>query len=207
MGHEWLALTKPTAPRRPFNGAVRLTARLMDAAGEGIEGKTIVLERKSGTSWVAAYTAVTDDQGYARLNASALKYRQTYRARFAESAPYHQAAAASVVLTPKARLSRSTSWRTLRVKKTYYAKGFVEPYHATTDGNKVKVLAYKKGRNGHYGYVRSFTARYSYYSKSKTRYKAAVKLPSKGRWLLITSRGRLRATPRRTASLDYVVVK
>jgi len=114
-----------------------------------------------------------------------LKTRQLYRARFAQALPYRAATSASIGVLPRARLTRTTSWATRYRYTTYYARGYIEPAHALSDPNKVKVLAYKKGSDGKYRYVRSFTASYRYHSRAKTAYQAAVRFTSKGTWKLV----------------------
>jgi hypothetical protein len=107
----------------------------------------------------------------------------------------------------KAALSRSTSWTRLTRGKTYYAKGLISPRHSTTDKNTVKIRAYKKRSDGKYHYVQSFTAKYSYYSSTKTRYTAAVNLKSRGTWKLVAYHAADSRNIATFGSADYVVVR
>ena len=131
-----------------------------------------------------------------------------YRVRFAGSTGRAASGPTkSVYAVPRVQLLRSTSWSKLRRSRTYYAKGYVAPKHATSDGNKVKVRAYKRASSGKYNYKKSFTAKYFYYSTGKTRYKAAVKLTSKGKWKLVAYHAADSKNAKTYGSADYFTVK
>ena len=112
-----------------------------------------------------------------------------------------------VAVKPKAKLIRTTSWKTRYRNRTYYAKGYVEPRHLTSDSNRVRIKAYKKRSDGRYHYVRSFTARYVYYSSAKTVYKAPVRFTSKGRWKLVAYHPGDSANAAGSGTADYFRVR
>lgn len=201
-----LTLSGPsTAPA--YAASAKLAARLKTVSGSAVAGKTVVFERWDGSKWAWIGTGVTDASGSAVKYATGLKVKQTYRARFAESSPYTASTSSNVVVKPTVKLARTTSWKTLAVNKTYYAKGYIYPKHAKSDSNKVKIRAYKKRTDGSWRYVKSFTASYSYYSSTKTRYRAAVKLTSKGSWKLVAYHAADARNARTFGSADYVTVK
>jgi hypothetical protein len=203
-----LGLT-PSVSTPAYGSRVALTATLKRSGQmSAVSGKTVVFERQSGSSWLSVGTASTDALGVAAVSLTPYgNAKTTYRARFAQSSPYRASSSAPVVITPKVQLTRSTTWSTLSVNKTYYSKGFVAPKHATSDSNKIKIRAYKRASNGKYYYKKSFTASYSYYSSSKTRYKAAVKLTSKGTWKLVAYHAADSKNAKTYGSADYVKVK
>ncbi len=190
-----------------YGGSATLTAHLVVAGGTGLEGQAAVFERWNGPGWISLGTVQTDSAGNAVIVVSGLKTKQTYRVRFAEAAPYYASISAELSVSPKVGLTRPTSWKTLTRNKTYYAKGFIYPKHSVRDSNRVKIRAYKKRSNGKYYYVKSFTAKYSYYSSSKTRYKASVKLTSKGSWKLVAYHAADSKNAKTYGSTDYVKVK
>ena len=113
---------------------------------------------------------------------------------------------------PKVRLTRSTSWATLYLSKTYKSLGYVEPRHYSTSG-KVVIRAYKRRVNGTYAGLtyptKTFSAgsAYAYYSSTKTRYSVPVRLTSRGYWKLVAYHVGDAANAGTYGSPDYVVVK
>ncbi len=112
------------------------------------------------------------------------------------------------------RLSRSTSWSTLYRGKTYYAKGYVEPRHYSSDG-KIVIRAYKRRSNGTYASLSSPTKTFSskstyiYVSSTKTKYQVPVKFSStsKGTWKLVAYHAADSKNAATYGSADYVTVK
>ncbi len=133
--------------------------------------------------------------------------KRYYRMRWDGDYYYAPSTSGIVTVTPKVRMTRATSWRTISHDTIYYAKGFIEPRHSSGDKNKVKIRAYKKRANGKYRYVKSFTASYSYYSSTKTRYKARVVLGSTGSWKLVAYHAADRRNARSLGRPDYVIVR
>jgi len=203
-----LGVTSPSAPSLAFGSAFAIRGTLT-GAGAGIAGKQVILQSANpGAPFTdTALVAITDSRG-----AFSFSPRPTtkthYRVRFAGSTGWMTSTQISTVYAlPKVRLTRSTSWSTLRKGKTYYAKGYVSPKHSTSDNSKVTIRAYKRASNGKYYFKKSFTASYSYYSSSKTRYRAAVKLTSKGKWKLVAYHAADSKNARTYGSADYVTVK
>jgi len=54
--------------------------------------------------------------------------------------------------------------------------------------------------------VKSFVASYSYYSSTKTRYKASVRLTSTGRWKLVAYHAADSKNAKTYGSPDFVIV-
>lgn len=195
-----------SAPTPAYGSAFKLTAHVKRANGANVLGRSVIFERWTGSGWQNIGSASTGTTGRASLNASGITTKTTYRARFVESAPYRASSAALAVL-PQVKLSRSTSWSRLARSRTYYAKGFIQPKHSKGDSNKVRILAYKKRSDGSWRYVKSFKASYSYYSSTKSRYRAAVKLTSKGTWKLVAYHAADSRNAKTYGSPDYVKVR
>ncbi len=201
-----LSLDGPTSAPT-YGGPARITARLTTGAGMPVLGQTVTFDHWTGTAWVSLGSTTTDPAGSATASVSGLTTAQRYRARFAGDSPYSPSDAAPLTVAPMARLTRSTSWITCYRNRTYYAKGFIEPKHATSDSNKVRIRAYKRGSDGRYRYVRSFTAGYSSYSGSKSAYRAAVRFTSAGTWKLIAYHAADAGNAQIFGSADYVRVR
>ena len=205
------SLTGPSSAPA-YNGTATVKARLRaGASGPYVSGKSIIFEKWSGSAWVSLGASTTDADGYATKSVAGLKTRQSYRARFIESSPYWASNLATVFVNPKVRLTRSTSWTTRYVDKTYYAKGYIEPRHYST-GGKLVVRAYKKRSDGSYHYESptvtfSASSRYAYYSASKTAYQIPVKFPSKGMWAVKVYHAADSKNAATYGSTDYVAVK
>jgi hypothetical protein len=183
-----------------------LTARLVDSAGAPIANQTVIFRRWNGSQWIEFPVPTTTD-GYVFLRSQALTLARTYYVRFERTDKYEPTAETAFTLLPKARLTRSTSWKTLTKGKAYYAKGFIEPKHAKSDANKVKVRVYKKGKDKKYHLYKSFTASYLAYSSSKSRYSAKVVLKSKGDYKLIAYHAADSLNAETFGSADYFTVK
>ncbi len=201
-----LVLTEPTSVPA-YGGSAVLRASLKDTDGTALDGQTIVFDRWSGSGWVPVGSAVTGSDGRASKRVSGLKTKVSYRARFTTASPYAGSSSTTVTVRPKVRLVRTTSWKTRYRNRTYYAKGYIQPRHLTSDANRVKIRAYKKRSDGRYHYVRSFTARYVYYSSTKTGYKARVKFTSRGRWKLVAYHPADAKNAASSGTADYVRVR
>ncbi len=193
------------APSTSVYGSAKVSGSLRDASGAPISGKPVQIQYASG-SWAHAATVYTDASGNF-TKTLAPKAKTTYRAFFAGDATYLAQASTTRVVLPAVKLSRSTSWKTLKRNKAYSAKGYIYPAHKTSDSNKVKIRAYKKNSKGRYVYVKSFTASYVYSSTAKTGYKAKVTLKSKGAWMLQAYHAKDSNHYTSLGSADYVTVK
>jgi hypothetical protein len=115
-------------------------------------------------------------------------------------------------VTPRVRLTRTTSWSTLSRYTTYYARGYIEPRHYSTSG-KVVIRAYKRMSNGQYPTTPTKTfstgSTYTYYSTSKTAYKVPVRFTSthKGYWKLVAYHYGDSTNAATYGSTDYIYVK
>ncbi len=194
-----------TAPG--YKSAVRLTARIRTTRGDDVRRRAVAFDRWTGSAWQYVGAAKTNTYGTAVKYVPGIASTTKFRVRLAQTAPYRASTSSYVSVKPKARLSRSTSWKSLRRYRTYYAKGFIAPRHSKSDKNKVRIYAYKRRSNGTYRYVRSFKATYSYYSSTKTRYKAAVRLTSRGTWKLVAVHPSDSRNAKTYGSADYVKVR
>jgi hypothetical protein len=200
------ALTIAAPSITSYRSAV-VSGYLKDQSGRPIAGQTVSI---FGNDLKVA-DVVTDASGrYAKTMTPTSAI--TYQARFAGTSSLSAQASTQITVIPRARLTRITSWTTLSLNKTYYAKGYIEPRHDSTEG-KVVVKAYKRRSNGTYPSLstptKTFSAysKYVYYSSSKTKYQVPLKLTSRGYWKIVV----LHAADQRNAatygSADYVRVK
>ena len=196
-----------------YNTATTIYADLKSGTTP-VSGKSLLLEYSAnGTSgWKRVATTITQPAA-GRYQASVKRTSVGfYRFRFEGGLRYLPATGPVVRVYPKVRLTRSTSWTTLYLNKTYYSLGYVEPRHYSTSG-KVVLRAYKRRSNGTYAALTSPTktfgwgSTYTYYSSTKTKYRVPVKLPSRGYWKLVAYHAGDSANAGTYGSPDYVVVK
>ncbi|HSK47272.1 MAG TPA: hypothetical protein VLA05_04605 [Coriobacteriia bacterium] len=199
-----------SAPKTSEYGSAVVSGYLTDATGKSLSNKPVAISAADASGeWRVVGEVSTDANGrYSRTMAP--KQRTSYRAYFSGEADYMAQQQGGASVLPKARLTRTTAWSELRLNRTYNAKGYTEPYHSTTDSNKVMIRAYKKNRAGDYVYVKSFKASYVYYSKSKTAYNAPIKFTSsssKGSWKFVAYHASDSANYKTYGSADYVKVR
>ncbi len=195
------------SPANPaYGGSSKLSATVRAGATIPLLGQLVVFERWDGKGWIRSGTATSNVDGLAARTVSGLKTRQIYRARL-ESSP--DATSTPAVLLPKVRLTRTTSWRTLYRYRTYVARGYIEPYHSTRDGNRVVIRAYQL-QGGRYRLMKSFPATYVYSSRAKTAYKASVRFTARGavgNWMLVAYHATDKGNYATLGSPDYVQVR
>lgn len=192
-----------------FGRPAMLTAQLR-RAGEPtpLQGCTLFFESATSTGWAALATRVTIESGIATVSViPAGNVAASYRVRYGGAGPLAESLSTSVTVRPIPRLSRSTSWSTIYRYRTYYAKGYVEPKHSSTDANKVRIMVYRRQSNGTYKYYKYFKASYSTYSLTKSRYAASVRLTSRGAYKLTAVHPADSRNAAATGSADYFVVK
>ncbi len=201
-----------SAPSTCGYRSAKLTGRMLDATGSTVPSATIVIEqsannvnwstvtkvstvKKDAAGWYFAYTATPAAKTY-------------YRARFEGDNTYGDKISSVKMVLPAARVIRTSSWTRLARYKRYYATGFIEPRHFSTSG-RVTVRAYKRASNGRYYYKRSFTAAYSYYSLTRTRYKATVRFGyrDRGTWKLVPYHAKDGTNAAASGTVDYIVVR
>ncbi len=170
----------------------------------------MIFERRSGKSWIPLGSATTDREGYAAKTVTGLKTTQSYRARFVGVAQYVSSESPIRSVRPMVRLTRTTSWSLLYRSRTYYAKGYVEPAHVSSDPNRITIRAYKQAKDGSYKYVRSFAAGFVPISAAKTGYQGRVRFTlasDRGTWKLVAYHAPDSRNDGTYGSPDYVVVK
>jgi hypothetical protein len=195
----------------------RLSCDIWDKTnGENLIGVPVILSPWSGEEWLPGPTSYTDEHGEAYWSVApkvateyaartepsgVIGYGTSYRATSGDN--YY----GTQWIVPRVRLTPKTDWSTIYAGKTYYATGNIEPKHSSSDSNKVKIRAYKKGSDGKYRYVKSFTASYSYHSSTLSHYKAAVKLTSRGAWKLVPYHKADSRNYETFGKADYVTVR
>jgi hypothetical protein len=85
------------------------------------------------------------------------------------------------VALPKATVHTPVAPSTMYRGHSYTIYGYVAPKHSS-GYYLVELRFYKKNSAGHYVYHHHVHARRYYYSSTKTKYKATVSLPHRGRW-------------------------
>ncbi len=175
-----LQLIAPSTPA--YNSTAKLAVRLVNSAGVALgAGHKVTFRRTDGGF---SMTVSTDSEGKVYLQAGALTSARSYQVSFAGEGFYGSSSAAYTFL-PKVKLSRTSSFKTLKSGRTYYAKGTIGPKHAKSNGNKVRVLIYKQGKDKKYRLFKTVKASYSAISGSTTssRYSAKIVL-KKGNYQL-----------------------
>lgn len=199
-----LTLSVPSAPS--YRSAV-VSGYLRDQSGRPLAGQTISI---FGNGLKVADVQTDADGRYAKTMTPTTATR--YEARFAGTASLAAQVSVEITVTPRARLTRITSWTTLALGKTYYAKGYIEPTHNSGDA-KLVVRAYKRRSNGTYPALstptKTFSAysKYVYYSGSKAKYQVPVKLTSRGYWKLVVFHAADARNESTYGSADYIRVK
>lgn len=202
-----LATLSFLAPMTSAYMSAEVHGQLKGTGGRALSGKPVEIWRYSDGGWRMLSVVKTDSNGNYRLKV-APKSLTSYKAVFQGDADHMSSGFSAVSrIHPRVKLARTTSWGTLYRDKAYYAKGFIEPYHSTGNSNKVKIRAYKRGSDGKFRYSKSFTARYIYYSRSKTKYSAKIALPSRGTWKLVAYHSTDSGNYKTYGSADYVIVK
>lgn len=203
-----LSLKGPSSPPA-YRGTATFTARLL-AAGAGVAGKKILFEKATAAGWMSIGSATTDADGLAATSLTGVVQTQRVRARFEEESPLRASTSGVVEVRPRVRLTASTSWSSLYLNRTYYAKGYIEPKHGSIEG-KLVVKAFKRRANGTFPVTpdRTFSAgsKYVYYSASRTRYQVPVRLTSRGYWKLVVYHPTDTQNAGTYGSPDYVRVR
>jgi hypothetical protein len=185
--------------------SAKVSGYLKDAGDNPLGGRSIQIQYLSGKTWIDAGSPVTTD-GQGRFERTvAPKTFASYRAHFAGGQDYAENMSAVDTVLPRVRLTRKSDLLSPKRSKTYSAWGYIEPRHYA-DSTKLKVKAYKKGSDGEYHYVKSFTATFSYYSKSKTKYAAKLSF-GKGKWRIRAYHPTDPKNYKTYGSWDYFTVK
>jgi len=204
--------TQSPVVTQAFGANCWLTAAVTRPDGAWKRGITVVFEKWNGTGWAPLGTAVTGDMGWASLQLRGMKSSAKWRARSIADAGHQSVASPSRTVKVKARMSRTSSWGTLRRRKTYYARGYIEPRHYSTSG-RIVIKAYKRKTSGKYPASPSKTfssgSSYTYVSTTKTAYKVPVKFSAtmKGTWKLVAYHAEDSSNAATYGSTDYVTVK
>jgi hypothetical protein len=171
-----------TAPTSLAAGASFALAGDVLWNAEGVPGETMRLEVSGdGVSWSdSGVRAVTGPQGH-----FAFSPRPTIRTyyRVSLSAGWWNLAARSGVVSvrPRATTSASVAPSAARRSHSFSVYGYVAPKHAS--GTYLVTLNfYLRNAHGAYVYHHHVHARRSYYSSTRTKYKATVSLPHRGKW-------------------------
>jgi hypothetical protein len=211
--------TPGTFNLRPLSSAA-LTGYLKTGT-TGISGKSVEIYQdvvgdgkaavKVGTATTQAATS-TRSAGYFSYPAKPTTTTRYYARYAGNTTEFLADDSPTYTVTPRVRLSRTTSWSTLSRYTTYYSRGYIEPRHYSTSG-KVVIRAYKRMSNGQYPTTPTKTfstgSTYTYYSTSKTAYKVPVRFTSthKGYWKLVAYHYGDSTNAATYGSTDYIYVK
>ncbi len=161
--------------------SARVVASLATTSGVPIPGKTVVIERMSGTTAVPIASGATDAAGRFSVGVAPTS-RIWVRARFAADPPYLAVTSAVLTIAPKVLLS--TPWTHDKIAypgQRLPARGTLWPKHATS-GTGTRIVC-ERYENGKWVYRASFSAKIVN-TKSGSRFSGVVKLPSAGTWRL-----------------------
>jgi hypothetical protein len=163
-----------------YGGKPKFTGSLKSAAG-AMAGRRVFVEAQNGSAWTKVAETTTTPTGTYTVYGPALTAAKSLRVVGEGDATYATVRSSSKLIKPYASLGTPSASSTQTYGRSYTTYGYIQPYHSTSNSNKVKISAYRY-ESGKWVYRKSFTTAYKYYSSTKTKYSASVKLPYKGKW-------------------------
>ena len=168
-----------TPPVADYEARAEVTGSLTSDAGTPMPSETVALELLTGVGWVKASATQTDSNGAFAVESPALTRTETMRVNFTGGATPVKSAVLRV--TPKPYLTSPRAATKMSYRRRYTVYGYLKPRHKS--GTKaVKLRAYRY-QGGHWVLRKTYYAK-AYDHSSYSKYKVAVRLPSRGRWRL-----------------------
>lgn len=197
-----LSLTSSSATPK-YGTSVTLSATLL-GDGAALDGRTVIFERLSGTSWVTVGSSSTAG-GIARFSVTPYGgAKTTYRARFTATTTHAASTSVTAVVTPKVYLTKGNAPKVMYQGRARTVTGYLKPRHPK-GSRKVQVRLYKRNSKGVYVYksrVSATLANYGSYSK----WTRSVSFPSKGKWAIQAYMPADSQHAATTSAFDYVTV-
>ncbi|HET6351615.1 MAG TPA: hypothetical protein VFG89_05750 [Coriobacteriia bacterium] len=181
--------------------SVKITVTKPDGSSVGT-GTAIGLQVSSdGVAWSNEGT-VTTSAGEASITVPPLAAKRYIRFTYDGTDELPATVSKVMSLTPRVALGAPVAPKTMRYYKSYSVYGSLRPQHS---GGTVRIYKYKKvsGNWKRYGYVNARVYKYGDYS----RYRANVKLTSKGSWRLRAYENPDSKHAETWSGYDYVTVK
>jgi hypothetical protein len=172
-----------------YGRAATLVARLADANGGALAGKTVVVESWSPSlkTWLKVADATPSATAGEYLLTVKPAVRTSYRMRYSGDAYNTASESATRIVYPRAYVSAPKAPKTVSRSKYYNVYGYLKPHH-TAGTYPVRIYKWKKTSTGKwksYGYVKAKATDYTSSSGTKySKYSRKIKLPYKGTWRL-----------------------
>lgn len=180
-----------SAPEKPAYASAKLTGTLKSGGGAVLSRKVAIERSYDNKTWSYLGSATTGFGGTYAYSVKPTK-KTFYRAYFKGDSTYGPSGKITRSVLPKVSLSTPKfSRKVLKYRRSYTASGLLRPRHsAGTKPVVVKAYLQQKRSNGtlYYAHKKSYKAKAYNYTSSNgtkyTKYKVAIKLPSKGKWRL-----------------------
>jgi hypothetical protein len=189
-----------------WGGKATLSGTLTSSEGGGaaLAGRPVKLQAlATGGNWTAVTSTTTGASGLASVQASPTQATQ-YRLVFDGDATHGAVTSASVTVTPMVRLGAVSAPFKVKKGKSFSVFGPLTP-KMSAGSKTVKIKCYLK-KSGRWTLKKTFAARNSK-NGSLTRYKASIKLTTKGSWQLVACSPKTAKYAETTAKAKIIKVK
>lgn len=155
-----------------------ITATLLPVAGLPGSRQQVDFERLSGTSWVAAGSAVTNSSGVATISV-APEGRATYRARYAGSVSHVATDSAQRMVAVRALIGTPTAPPSIKTGVRFVSSGALKPRH--TAGTHPIQLQFYRYSSGRWQLGKTVMAK-AFDFGGYSHYYTSLYLPTTGQW-------------------------
>ncbi len=198
-----LKIKGPASMNTPFSTPTTLTATVKNPDGSSVGTGTVVGWQVSsdGIKWSDEGTATTEG-GVATVVLPKISFKRYIRFTYDGTAELPATVSPVFTVTPAAYVGAPVAPATMKVNKSKSVYGSLKPQHAS---GTVRIYKYKKvnGKWKGYGYTNAKVYKY----KDRSRYRANVKLTSKGSWRLRAYENPDSKHAEAWSGYDYVTVK
>jgi 5-hydroxyisourate hydrolase-like protein (transthyretin family) len=182
-------LSFSVSSKYPAYGAqVKLKATLKTSSGKAIKGKTVTIQRWSGSAWVKVKAAKTNKSGVLATWRTPYNHALTkYRARFAGTSKFKASTSAQKTVKPKVYLSYPDGPQSWTVGSPFNMTGLLLPAHSTETTSVIVKRYWGASKTGPWTFEANFTAKLTQASSGST-YTASVVCPNDGHtnWRFVT---------------------
>jgi 5-hydroxyisourate hydrolase-like protein (transthyretin family) len=124
-----------------YGDEVKRTATLKTSSGSAVSGRTLKIQRWTGTEWTTIKSAETNSKG--KIYTYKIPYGKKttkYRARYSGSTKYYPATSSIITVKPRAYLTKPVGPSTWTVASPFTVKGWLKPAHPV---NTAAVFVYR----------------------------------------------------------------
>ena len=195
-----------SAPAVAWGGSATLSGTLTGSEGGGVvlAGQPVKIQAlvpRGG--WTAVTSTTTGASGLARVQASPTQATQ-YRLVFDGDATHAAVTSAPVTVAPMVKLGAVSAPSKVKKGEAFSVSGALTP-KMSAGSKTVKIKCYLK-KNGKWALKKTFTAK-NFNSGSVSRYKASIKLTTKGSWRLVAYSPKTSKYAETTAKARNIKVK